>query len=133
MLKRTDFHNYQNSMVSFAKFIKKCGLFVDMGLGKTSTSLTVISEFYDDFFIDKILIIAPLRVANTVWKQESQKWEHLKHLDIGICTGTSQERNAVLKKNHIITVINRENVRKSMGFKERNLNAKTYAISGRNN
>lgn len=110
MLTRSDFHKYQNSLVSFAKIVKKCALFVDMGLGKTTTTLTVILDFFDDFFIDYILVITPLRVANTVWKQEAEKWEHLQHLDIGICTGTAKERHAVIARKHRITVINKENV-----------------------
>lgn len=110
MLKRIDFHNYQNSLIAFAKFVNKCGLFVDMGLGKTVTTLTIILDFYNDFFIDRILIVAPLRVANTVWKQEALKWEHLKDLDIGICTGTATNRNLVIRKKHVITVINKENI-----------------------
>ncbi len=110
MLNLSNFHKYQNSLVEFATRTPKCGLFVDMGLGKTSVSLTIASNFYYDLFIERILIIAPLRVANTVWKQESKKWAHLQDLDIGICTGTATERNKAIKKNHIITVINKENI-----------------------
>ncbi len=109
MLKRSNLLEYQVACVNFVHKIIKCGLFLDMGLGKTAITLTVISDFIDDLFCIDILIIAPLRVANTVWKQESQLWEHLRHLDIGICTGTASERNSVLKKHHRITIINREN------------------------
>lgn len=112
MLGREDFYKYQDAMVDFIKRVKKGALFVDMGLGKTATSLTIASDFIDDFRIDKILIVAPLRVANTVWKQEAKKWSHLNHLDINICTGTHKERDAVLRPNKtsMITVINRENL-----------------------
>lgn len=110
MLSREDLHKYQNAAVSFVKKKRKCALFMDMGLGKTATTLTVISDFLDDFFIKKVLIIAPLRVANTVWKQEAEKWSHLKDLKISICTGTESERIAALKSGAEICVINRENV-----------------------
>lgn len=110
MLGRNDFLTYQRACIEFAKSTVKCGLFLDMGLGKTAITLTVVSDFIDNLFCINILVIAPLRVANTVWKQESQLWKHLKHLDIGICTGTSPERKAVLKKHHRITIINRENI-----------------------
>lgn len=110
MLNRNNIRDYQYSLINFVKTNKKVGLFVDMGLGKTMVSLTTASDFYDDFLIDKILVIAPLRVANTVWKQEAAIWEHLTHLDIGICTGSIDNRNKVIKNNHVITVINRENV-----------------------
>jgi hypothetical protein len=110
MLKRSNLHDYQVEFIEFISKIKKCGLFLDMGLGKTTTSLTAASDFLDDFFVMKVLVIAPLRVSNTVWKQEAQGWEHLKHLNIKICTGTAKERVDALNSNADIYVINRENV-----------------------
>lgn len=110
MLSRSNLHSYQLDAINFVKDKKKCALFLDMGLGKTATSLTVASDFLEDLFVINVLIIAPLRVANTVWKQESEKWSHLNHLKINICTGTAKERLANLKEPADIHVINRENV-----------------------
>lgn len=110
MLSRSKLHSYQLDAINFVKDKKKCALFLDMGLGKTATSLTVASDFLDDLFVINVLIIAPLRVANTVWKQESEKWSHLNHLKINICTGTAKERLASLKEPADIHVINRENL-----------------------
>lgn len=109
-LTRSDLHPYQVHASAFIKEKKRCALFLDMGLGKTATALTTISDFLDDMFVTRTLIIAPLRVCNTVWAQEATKWEHLKHLDIAVCTGSSAERIAALKRGADITVINRENV-----------------------
>jgi SNF2 family DNA or RNA helicase len=81
-----------------------------MGLGKTVITLTAISDLMDDFLIDRTLVIAPLRVANTVWKQEAANWEHLQHLKIVICTGSPAERKAALKTDADIHIINKENV-----------------------
>lgn len=110
MLKRTDLHDYQNTAVDFIKDRKKCALLLDMGLGKTVSSLTAASDFLDDLFVTKVLIIAPLRVANTVWAQEATKWEHLSHLKMAICTGTQTERLTALSSDADIFIINRENV-----------------------
>lgn len=110
MLNRQDLHHYQAAAVAFVNSQPKCGLFLDMGLGKTAVSLTAASDFLDNFFIQKILIISPLRVANTVWKQEAEKWGHLRHLNIDICTGSALERKQSLNSNADIHVINRENV-----------------------
>ena len=110
MLSRKDLHSYQQHAIDFVKEKKRCALFLDMGLGKTTTTLTVASDFLDDHLINHILIIAPLRVANKVWKQEAKKWEHLKHLSISICTGSAADRQAALARRSEITVINRENV-----------------------
>jgi SNF2 family DNA or RNA helicase len=99
MLKRSNFHNYQESAYKVILTKRKCGLFLDMGLGKTATTLTASSDMLDDFLINKVLVIAPLRVANSVWKQEALKWEHLQHLNIRICTGSEKQRLEAVKSN----------------------------------
>lgn len=110
MLKRENMYAYQTRAVNFIREKRKCALFLDMGLGKTATTLTAISDALNDFDISRVLIIAPLRVANTVWKQEAANWTHLQHLDIGIATGALANRREVLNANHDITIINRENI-----------------------
>ena len=112
MLKRENLHEYQNRAVEFIREKHNAALFLDLGLGKTISTLTAIQELHDDFdkTVDRVLIIAPLRVAQTVWKQEAENWEHTKHLDFSICTGALSKRIAALDKNATITVINRENV-----------------------
>ena len=86
-------------------------LFIDMGLGKSITTLTAIDELlYDCFEIRKVLIIAPLRVANSTWPSEIKKWEHLKLLRYSIVTGNEAERVQALNTKAEIYIINRENV-----------------------
>lgn len=110
MLKKSNMHQYQIDAVNFAKEKKKCGLFLDMGLGKTVSALTVAADLLGENKIKRVLIIAPLRVANTVWKQEAQNWEHLNHLTIAICTGSPAARLNAVNDNAQIHVINRENI-----------------------
>jgi SNF2 family DNA or RNA helicase len=81
-----------------------------MGLGKSVIALTAASDMLDEFLINKVLVIAPLRVSNTVWKQEAKKWEHLEHLNIAIATGSAKNRIQNLESSADIHVINRENV-----------------------
>lgn len=109
MFDRDDLHEYQNRAVQFIKDTKRCGLFLQMGLGKTTSTLTAISDLSDSLMVSKVLIIAPLRVANTVWKQEAAKWKHLRHLKINICTGKERDRITALQTTADIYVINREN------------------------
>ena len=110
MLSRHNLHNYQIRALSFIKSKWRCGLFLDMGLGKTSTSLTAISDLIEEGKVKKVLVIAPLRVANSVWHTEAAKWKHLKHLCFSICTGSAKERMAALRTKADVYVINRENV-----------------------
>ena len=68
------------------------GLFLEMGLGKTVSTLTAIVDLVLMGDVKKILIVAPLRVANNVWKQEAEKWVHTSFLTFSICTGTEKKR-----------------------------------------
>ena len=67
-------HNYQKIAYDWLIENPKAGLFLDMGLGKTVTTLTAINELmYNRFEISKVLVIAPLRVAEVTWSGEAQK------------------------------------------------------------
>lgn len=104
-------HNYQNYAKDFILAHKVSALFLDCGLGKTITTLTAINELmYDSFEISKVLIIAPLRVAQSTWKDEIKKWDHLNLLRYSIAVGDEKERLKALKQTSDIYIINRENV-----------------------
>lgn len=107
---RTDLHNYQERAIKFIKSTERCALFLDMGLGKSAITLTAISDLQDQMEIHKALVIAPLRVANSVWDHEAKLWKHLRHLKVQVCTGTERERLTNLHRDSHIYTINRENV-----------------------
>lgn len=89
----------------------KIALFLDMGLGKTVTTLTAIEELiYDRFEIARVLVIAPLRVADSVWSTERDQWEHLHDLRVSKVLGSSSKRLRALQEESDIYVVNRENV-----------------------
>ena len=106
MLKRSQLHHYQREIINKAKSIPNLGLFLPPGLGKTATTLTIISEQFEG----KTLIIAPKRVAETVWDAEVAKWQHLRHLKVSKIIGTSTQRMAGLNIEADIYLINLENV-----------------------
>ncbi|OED34460.1 hypothetical protein AB832_07530 [Flavobacteriaceae bacterium (ex Bugula neritina AB1)] len=95
MLNRSDLHTYQEKAVDFIKNKKTCGLFIDMGLGKTVTTLTAISDLIAEGKIKTVLIIAPPRVAISVWGYEHFKWDHLKHLTVGIVAGHNNHNRKI--------------------------------------
>lgn len=87
------------------------GLFMEMGLGKTVVVLTAIDKLiYDDLSINKVLVIAPKKVAESVWTDEINKWHHIKHLTTSIVIGDVRKREAALKQKADIHIINRDNV-----------------------
>lgn len=110
MLSRSDLHDYQNRAVDFIIREKRSFLALGMGLGKTATSLTAISDLLDSCAVNKVLIVAPLRVANSVWAQECANWSHLQHSTVSVCTGPEKKRIAALHKTADVYTINRENV-----------------------
>lgn len=104
-------HEYQNYAKQKLIELPEVGLLLDMGLGKTVTTLTAINELmYDRFLISRVLVIAPKRVAEDTWTTEAQKWDHLQHLRISRVLGSRKERLAALDEDADIYVINRENV-----------------------
>lgn len=87
------------------------GLFLDMGLGKTSITLTAINELkYNRFALTKVLVIAPKKVAEATWQKEAAKWNHLQHLRFSTVLGSKQKRIQALNTPADIYIINRENV-----------------------
>ena len=111
MLNRDNLHAYQDRAVDFIKDKQTVALFLDMGLGKTVSTLTAVSDLLDDYAVMKVLIIAPLRVANSVWHKEALEWEHLKHLKFSLITGTAkQKETALYDKKAEIFVTNRESI-----------------------
>jgi SNF2 family DNA or RNA helicase len=110
MRSRSDLHSYQLRAVDFIQQRKRCALWLDMGLGKSVTTLTAAADLLDGFAVSRVLVIAPLRVANSVWRQEAALWEHLRHLKVQVCTGTEKARLSALQSQADVYVINRENV-----------------------
>ena len=110
MPSRNDLHKYQERMINFIYNTPKCALWAGLGLGKTITTLSAITDLIDSMAVAKVLIVAPLRVANSVWHKEAVNWQHTKHLKFSIVTGSEKERLAALHKTADVYVINRENV-----------------------
>lgn len=111
LLSEKDMHGYQNTCHDHIIKNNFCGLLLDMGLGKTVTSLTAINTLvYEELEIDKVLVIAPKRVAENVWTTEIKKWSHLKHLKISRVIGTRKQRAAALLVKADIYIVSRDNI-----------------------
>lgn len=104
-------HSYQSYATQFLIDHSAVGLFLDMGCGKSVITLTALNELaYDYFDISKVLVIAPKRVAESTWKNEIEKWEHLKDIGYSIVIGSREQRKKALDKKALLYIINRENV-----------------------
>ena len=104
-------HDYQKYAINYIKSHPVSAVLLDMGLGKTSIALTAINDLlYDCFEVQKVLVVAPLRVARNTWPAEIEKWDHLKELKYTVAIGTEMERKKALMKQAQVYIINRENV-----------------------
>lgn len=108
-------HDYQQYAIDRIKSTPAIALFLDMGLGKTSITLTAVADMIG-IDVSKVLVIAPLRVAQTVWDAEAQKWNHTRELRFSKVLGSQKQRMEALRANADIYIINRENVPWLIGY-----------------
>ena len=108
-----DFHPHEYQEIAIQRIIDHShyGLLLDMGLGKTISTLIAIEKLmYDYFDIKKVLLIAPKKVAESTWAQETEKWSATRRLIVAKVLGSEKERIHALDSEADIYVINRENV-----------------------
>lgn len=109
-MNKVSLYPYQKRAVNFILKKSRCGLFLDMGMGKTLISLTAIKKLIDDVRAINVLIIAPKKVCNSTWPNEIKKWYNFRNLTFAVCTGDKNQRIDALNKNVDIHIINRENI-----------------------
>jgi len=120
-------HEYQSYAEAFILEHPACGLFLEMGHGKTVVALTTIDALlYDYFEVVKVLVVAPLRVAEDTWSKECEKWENLKHITIAKVLGSEKEGLQRIKEcvgNNKYIISQGENRQENIRFiQEYNLN-----------
>lgn len=104
-------HAYQQHCINRILAVKKIGLFLDMGLGKTVTTLTAVKELkYNRFQVRRVLIIAPKKVAEGTWSKEAAKWDHTRMLRVSPVLGSQAKRIKALNTPADLYIVNRENV-----------------------
>ncbi|OIJ17087.1 DEAD/DEAH box helicase [Anaerobacillus alkalilacustris] len=104
-------HQYQEYATQRIIDTPAIALLLEMGLGKTVSTLTAVDLLLNDYFeAGRVLVIAPLRVADDTWAREIEKWDHLSHLRVSKILGSAAQRRKALKDEADIYVINRENV-----------------------
>lgn len=103
-------YEYQEYATRFIQTHEVSAIFLDCGMGKSVITLTAIKRLLAKGKARRVLVVAPLRVAQTTWPDEIQKWDHLKGLTYAVAVGSEEKRKAALAKKADITIINRENV-----------------------
>lgn len=99
-------HDYQKEGIEFIIKRATAGLFLSPGLGKTLIMLLAFLLMKRKGYVRRMLVIAPLRVAHSVWPKEVQKWDQLHGLRTVVLHGPAKDD--LLRSNADIYVINPE-------------------------
>ena len=103
-------HPYQLKAVDHILKVPYCGLFLDMGLGKTVSTLTAVNVLlYSELDIYSAVVVAPKRVAESVWSTEVEKWPHLNHIKISKVIGTEKQRLKAMSTEADMYTLGRDN------------------------
>ena len=97
-------HEYQKEAINWIIRHPVSGLFLSPGLGKTSSVLMAFRLLKHENHINKMLVVAPLRVAHFVWPAEIKKWSQFNNMSIGVLHG--KDKNKVFEEDHDIYVVN---------------------------
>ena len=104
-------HDYQRYATNYLLSHPIAALLIQMGLGKSVMAMSAVVDLLFDFFvIRKVLIIAPLRVAQITWPNEIKKWDHLRILKYSLVVGSQAQRHKSMAANADIYITNRESV-----------------------
>ena len=104
-----DPHHYQKVAIEFIMEHRSCALILDLGLGKTVTAATAISDQFDHDMVRKVLIIGPKRVVQHTWPSEFEQWDHL-NLTYQVIQGNPKQREKLLAGDEQVHMINFENL-----------------------
>lgn len=101
---------HQNIIIKHIAKVVRVAVWCFMGGGKTGSVLLALVwlSLVEDVF--PVLIIAPLRVAQSTWPNEVKKWADFQHLKVSVITGDVSERTRALVTKADIYTINQENV-----------------------
>jgi SNF2 family DNA or RNA helicase len=100
--------SYQTPAIQFLLDVPRAGLFLDVGMGKSVCATSVIRTTLLSQEINHWLIVAPLRVCQTTWRSEFQKWDELKDLSVQFLDGlpAGQRLKALAQGRADVTIIN---------------------------
>jgi len=110
MLNRNQMHPYQDHATDHIVTNQYSMQWLEMGLGKTAVTLTAIDTLISQCKIKSVLIVAPLRVCQTVWRQEAKKWRHTQWLSFSLISGDADSRRRAVRHRANIYLINYENL-----------------------
>ena len=111
MLNETNLTTDQNKVIDRLYNYDETLLVANMGAGKTVCTLTAVKELLADGIITRVLVVAPVKVCQSVWPQEVADWSHLTGLEVADASGSNEKkRRSALDSSAPIVCINFENL-----------------------
>jgi len=102
-------HSYQQRGIDWLITHPAGALFFAPGLGKTSTTLAAFMRLRELGYDYKMLILAPLRVCQSVWTREHLKWLQFSGLKVGLAHGTDK-KTILLDPFYDVVILNYDGI-----------------------
>lgn len=102
--------SYQEKIIAHILGHRRCAVWAGMGLGKTSATLEAIRRIKLKHPKLRVLIIAPLRVAQSTWPDEVKKWDDFRGLRVSVLCGNQRQRIQAYERVADVYTINYENI-----------------------
>jgi SNF2 family DNA or RNA helicase len=99
---------YQNQAADFLYEHDRAMILAPVGAGKTAITLTAMQDMLRDGHVKRFLVLAPLRVATSVWPAEMPKWA--PGITMAVAVGTPAQRLAALNSAAQVVVTNYDNL-----------------------
>jgi SNF2 family DNA or RNA helicase len=99
---------YQEQAADFLYEHDRAMILAPVGAGKTAITLTAMRDMVREGHVKRFLVVAPLRVATSVWPQEMPKWA--PELTLSLCVGTPRERLMAYAADTQVMVTNYDNL-----------------------
>jgi SNF2 family DNA or RNA helicase len=110
LLQPYQLHPYQKRAVNHQCSLPETMMWMDVGLGKTATTLTSIVHLKATGHLRGVIVVAPKRVCHLVWRQEAAKWAHTQGLTFSVVIGSRELRTRALLRPADVYLINYDNL-----------------------
>ena len=99
---------YQTDAADFLYEHDRAMILAPVGAGKTAITLTALQDMTLDNVVSRVLVVAPLRVASSVWPTEAAKWA--PYITLETAVDSPKQRRAAIDSDANIIVINYDNL-----------------------
>ena len=99
---------YQDAAADFLNERDRAMILAPVGAGKTAITLTAMQAMLKDGHARRFLVLAPKRVAASVWSVEQLKWA--PSVTLAVAVGSAKQRQAAFESDAQVVVTNYENL-----------------------